>query len=202
MKYYTADLHLFHKNVTNEGKNFDGRPFDTVEQMHNEIARRWNDKVERRDTVYILGDVSLKKSGSEALLSYLSELKGHKILIKGNHDYNSDEKYLKVFEEVCNYKEIIDEQEGNPVKLALCHYPILMWKNQHSGAILLYGHVHNSAEYNYFQKCVDEMNSEDFAAKIPGGKLIRAYNVGCMLPYMDYTPKSLDEIIRGADSLK
>lgn len=34
MNYYISDLHLFHKNVTREGKDFDDRPFDNLEEMH------------------------------------------------------------------------------------------------------------------------------------------------------------------------
>lgn len=31
MNYYIGDLHLFHRNVTDEGKNFDNRPFKTLD---------------------------------------------------------------------------------------------------------------------------------------------------------------------------
>ena len=31
---YIADLHLFHKNVTDKGTNFDNRPFSTIEEMN------------------------------------------------------------------------------------------------------------------------------------------------------------------------
>ncbi len=34
MNYYISDLHLFHKNVTRAGKDFDDRPFDNLEEMH------------------------------------------------------------------------------------------------------------------------------------------------------------------------
>ena len=40
--YYISDLHLFHKNVTDEGSNFDGRPFKTLEEMHKTIKENWN----------------------------------------------------------------------------------------------------------------------------------------------------------------
>ena len=42
MNYYISDLHLFHKNVTEEGSNFDSRPFKTLEEMHQTIKERWN----------------------------------------------------------------------------------------------------------------------------------------------------------------
>ena len=62
MNYYISDLHLFHKNVTNEGSNFDNRPFDTLEEMHKVIKENWNSKVTNADHVYILGDLAWKEN--------------------------------------------------------------------------------------------------------------------------------------------
>lgn len=64
------------------------------------------------------------------------------------------------------------------MKLVLSHYPILMWKDQHRGSILLYGHVHNSVEEYYF-KCIREMNNEKFFDRRKGIEVLRAYNTGC-----------------------
>lgn len=33
MNYYISDLHLFHKNVTRGGRDFDDRPFDNLEEI-------------------------------------------------------------------------------------------------------------------------------------------------------------------------
>ena len=30
MNYYISDMHLFHKNVTRAGKDFDDRPFENL----------------------------------------------------------------------------------------------------------------------------------------------------------------------------
>ena len=54
MNYYISDLHLFHKNVTGEGSNFDNRPFATLEEMHRIIKENWNKTVTNGDTVFIL----------------------------------------------------------------------------------------------------------------------------------------------------
>ena len=62
MNYYISDLHFFHKNVTNEGSNFDHRPFDTMEEMHQYIKEKWNKKVTGADHVYILGDLCWKEN--------------------------------------------------------------------------------------------------------------------------------------------
>ena len=42
MNYYISDLHFFHKNVTDEGANFDNCPFKTIEEMHETIKENWN----------------------------------------------------------------------------------------------------------------------------------------------------------------
>lgn len=104
-------------------------------------------------------------------------------------------------EEAFNSKEIRDTLNGENVKLILCHYPILMWKEQHYGSILLYGHVHNSVEEYYFKKYLREMNTEEFFDRRRGDKVLRAYNVGCMLPYMNYEPRTLEEIVMESERL-
>lgn len=200
MNYYISDLHFFHKHVTGEGNSFDGRLYATLEEMHEDMKNRWNRKITNGDTVYILGDVSLWGRWEE-LIALVSTLKGHKILIRGNHDDTSDPRYQRLYEEICDYKEITDCLGQETVHLVLCHYPIMMWKNQHRGWIHLYGHLHNSGEYRYFQRLLAEMNREDFEARIPNGQPIRAYNVGCMLPHMDYEPRTLAEIVSDSDIL-
>lgn len=193
MNYYISDLHLFHKNVTRAGKAFDDRPFDNLEEMHSIVKDKWNAKVTNGDTVYILGDLAMRGT-QEDLIAFVSTLKGHKVMVKGNHDDIKDLRYKQLFDEICDYKEISDTLDGKNVKLVLCHYPILMWKDQHRGSILLYGHVHNSMEEYYFKNCLREMNNEDFFNRRDGEEVLRAYNVGCMMPYMDYEPRSLTEI--------
>lgn len=38
-KLYISDLHLFHKNVTKAGKNFDDRPYENIEEMNEDILK-------------------------------------------------------------------------------------------------------------------------------------------------------------------
>ena len=208
MNYYISDLHLFHRNVTRAGKNFDNRPFDNLEEMHSIIKEKWNAKVTNGDMVYILGDMAMRGT-QEELIAFISTLKGHKVIVRGNHDDIRDLRYKQLYDEICDYKEIRDSLNGETVKLILCHYPhkcngdnhlrchypILMWKDQHYGSILLYGHVHNSVEEYYFKKCLREMNTEEFFDRRKGDTVLRAYNVGCMMPYMNYEPRTLEEIV-------
>ena len=196
MNYYISDMHLFCKSQTQEGRlNFDNRPFKNTDEMHQHFLREWNSQITNGDTVYILGDMSLRGKNDE-LIALVAQLKGKKILIKGNHDDLSDYRYKQLFYEICDYKEITDNIGGTAYKLVLCHYPILMWNGQHKGTILLYGHTHSSAEETFFQKCLAEMNdSEACQFRRPHEQIFRAYNVGCMMPYMSFRPRTLKEIL-------
>ena len=194
MNYYISDLHFFSKNQTAEGLNFDNRPFKNVDEMHETMLNNWNSRVTNGDTVYILGDIS-NRGKNEDLIALVAKLKGKKVLIVGNHEDIRDYRYKQLFHAIYDYLEITDYADKQPYKLVLCHYPILMWNGQHNGTILLYGHLHDSIEEAYFKKCLSEMNGGEFAIRRPHEKEIVAINVGCMMPYIDYTPRTLEEIL-------
>lgn len=193
MNYYIGDLHLFNRNQTDEGRNYDGRPFATIEEMNEYIFEHWNAKINNGDTVYCLGDMAMRGKG-DALISLVAQFKGKKILLRGNHDDLSDYRYKRLFEEIKDYHEMTDSFEGKNYKLCLMHYPILMWNGQHRGTILLYAHTHRTVEDAFFRRCLQELN-ENKKLEVQHGKPIRAYNVGAMMPYMGYEPRTLKEIL-------
>lgn len=179
--FYIADTHFGHANIL----SFDGRKFPNVEAMDAELVRRWNDKVTVQDTVYILGDFSWYTMAKSVEIA--KSLNGNKFLIKGNHDRCNDGRFKRCFSNVIEYAEIKD----NDRDVVLCHYPIPFFKNHFYGWFHLYGHVHSSFEYNMASRIKYEM--EELY-----DKPCKMYNVGVMMPYMNYTPRTLDEIITGA----
>jgi len=156
MKYYISDLHLFHENAI----KFDHRPFESVQEMHEVVLKNWNDRVTNGDFVYLLGDMSLRGK-NEDLIAFVARLKGRKVLIRGNHDDVSDYRYQQLFTEICDYKEIYDSVGKEKYGLVLSHYPIFSWKNMGRGKILLYGHTHESAEDQFYQSCLKQMQEND-----------------------------------------
>ncbi len=60
------------------------RPYGTVQEMDEDLARRWNTTVGTDDTVYHLGDFTL--GGPEPAQRYLAGLNGHVRLVPGGHD--------------------------------------------------------------------------------------------------------------------
>ena len=194
MNYYISDMHFFHKNVTKEGNNFDKRPFNSLAEMHQYMKEKRSSKITNGDTVYILGDIAMRGTNEE-LIALVVQLKGRKVLIKGNHDDVSDMRYKNVFEEIYDYKEITDYADQDAYKLVLSHYPILMWNGQHRGTIHLYGHTHNTYENEFYQECLRKLNMEMLMRSEKCYDIARAYNVGCMMPYMNYEPRTLKEIL-------
>ena len=60
--YFTADLHFGHTNILKHSPN---RPYsDTVDiKAHDEwLLDLWRSTVDKRDTIYILGDLTFLKS--------------------------------------------------------------------------------------------------------------------------------------------
>lgn len=196
MNYYISDLHLFHDNSI----KFDKRPFANLESMHSTIVSNWNARVTNGDSVYILGDMSMR-GRNEDLIALVAILKGKKILVKGNHDDVSDYRYSRLFAEICDYNEIHDSIGGRNVNLVLSHYPIFSWKDMGRGTVLLYGHTHDSDEDRYYQKCIAGMYSNECRHVKEETGAPRTYNVGCMKPWMNYSPRTLKEIFDYNDTI-
>ena len=179
MNYYIGDLHFNHKNII----NLDSRPFNDIEEMEDILIKNWNSVVKSNDHVYILGDFCWGKV--DKWVELLDKLNGLKYLIIGNHDdFKTVNKIRDKFVGVYNYLEIKDQG----YKLVLCHYPIASWNGMYKGTIHLYAHVHNTSDNDLYKA---HLKSLEDTIDPP----LQAYNVGCMIDYMNYTPRTLEEII-------
>ena len=118
--------------------------------MNDTLIENWNSVVLPDDEVFILGDVTME--GPEKAFDMLSQLKGIKYLIRGNHDKfvdNDDwQQYSWTFQWVKDYHELV----WNNQKFVLFHYPIEEWTDFYKGSIHLHGHQHNKPDYNLQQK--------------------------------------------------
>ncbi len=194
MNYYIADCHFGHSNII----RFDHRPFDDVYQMEEVMVMLWNATVRVDDTVYILGDFCWGKA--DEWIQLLRKLRGNKVLIQGNHDLGIyPEQLKKLFADIKDYKEITDyAKDGRSRKVILSHYPSMFYKhNCNPDYFMLCGHVHNTAENDLLEKWTREYrevyrNNAGFGYANTG----QIYNVGAMMPWMEYTPRTLDEIVK------
>lgn len=173
MNYYISDLHIGHENIL----RFDNRPFADVNEMNNKLIENWNARVRSDDTVYILGDFIWAKESEWP--SIVGSLGGNKVLIRGNHDPKQFSASTKrMFQEITDLKEIKDSGKH----VVMCHYPIPFFRASFaSTAFMLYGHVHQTIEYEYIAKLRREVKANSTGYGTPNGNFI---NVGCMMPYI------------------
>ena len=78
-RWFTADQHFGHFNVI----RYCDRPFKDVQEMEDELVRRWNEVVAPGDTVYCVGDFSLSP---QIAFRVRDRLRACLKLIPGNHD--------------------------------------------------------------------------------------------------------------------
>jgi calcineurin-like phosphoesterase family protein len=125
-----------------------------------EQIARINSKVGRKDTLIILGDI-----GNEQMCRYL---RGHKVLVMGNHDKGAS-KYADLFDEIYEGPVFIGE------KLLLSHEPIIL-----PFAFNIHGHVHNKNhkdDATHKNVCLDvidytPINLNKFLKSGPSAKVI------------------------------
>lgn len=130
--FIISDLHF---NEDDLKAGFPNRPSDE------ELVKKINAKVGRRDILIILGDCGD--------LEYVKQLRGYKVLIAGNHDCGLT-KHKEVFDEVYEGAVFLGE------KLLLSHEPMpLAW------ATNFHGHDHTGTKrkgcYNF---CADVIGYE------------------------------------------
>lgn len=125
MYFFTADQHYGHANVI----RFCERPFASVDEMDRELIRRHNAVVGPGDTVVHAGDFAYRNARPPQ--SYLAELNGTHILVRGSHD-----KWLDA-----SAREILELKiEGQYV--VVCRYALRTWPRSHYGSWQVHGHSH------------------------------------------------------------
>lgn len=201
MKYYISDLHFFHENVL----RFDSRPYSSIEEMNKNLVENWNDTIKQGDEIYFLGDFSFGKNPQT--IDIIRNLSGIKYLVKGNHDgrYLKDIQFKNLWNGIFDIFEVDDTVDNRPVHITLCHYPILSFKGRYRENFFhFYGHIHNSKEEKLTIKFANEISSLEKETNSRAKSFIlndnemtfKMYNVGCMMPYMNYKPQSAETIIK------
>ena len=149
-----SDPHFSHQGVC-RFLRADGvtklRPWDTAEEMDEELVRRFNETVGPNDKVYMLGDIAFKRSHVRILDRLICK---DLVLIKGNHDVEDLSLYSQYFRDIRAY-HIMDNY-------LLSHIPIhpeslSRWKGN------WHGHLHansvggpDAVDPRYMCLCVEQ----------------------------------------------
>jgi calcineurin-like phosphoesterase family protein len=141
--WFTSDTHFGHAAVLQH----DGRPFASIDE-HDESLLMWhNELVQEGDDVYHLGDVSFSKA---RLRWWLDNAKGHKHLIRGNHD---DKLAWKAAGWATRNEALYLRVDGH--RIYLSHYAHRVWRNSIHGSFHLYGHSHGCLEAVQWGRSMD-----------------------------------------------
>lgn len=150
-----SDPHFYHHNIC-KFTNYDGskvRPWDDAVKMTEEMIEWYNELVDDRDRVYILGDVAFKNSDMH---KSVGRLKGRKVLVPGNHEPTKMRQYFDLFDDVRGYVV----KKG----FIMSHIPIHLgsmgrWQlNIHGhlhGNVVMYG---DGVDPRYYCACVEQTN--------------------------------------------
>lgn len=170
--WYTSDPHIGHKLVARERGfvfsdrelEFDARtetyrPVPDTESHDRALAETWDATVRPKDTVFVLGDISI--SGKAEVLQWFADRPGSIHLIAGNHDpvhpahrdsFKLQRKWLEVFDSIQPF--LRRKLEGH--YFLLSHFPyagtgaeghgvedrFTQYRLIDEGMALLHGHVH------------------------------------------------------------
>ena len=167
---FIADPHFGHTNMAIK------RGFKDAKEQDDYIIKQWNSVVNKRDTTYILGDVTMETRKYDIL----DKLKGTKIVILGNHDMpNHVPDLLNHVTKVAGMMKKKFHKER--VTTFLTHSPVHTRELDYRIGINIHGHIH---EYVVMKKYLFGL------IKRPDKRYIC---VSC--EQIDYTPKSISELL-------
>ena len=133
--FLIGDLHFNHRNII----KYCSRPFDSVEDMNEQLIKNWNSVVGKNDIVYVVGDFAL--CGKQKIIEFGQCLNGRKRLILGNHDQASIETYRAAgFEFVYNHPIVLEEF------FVVSHEPMVGFSPSMAFANI-FAHVHDNPAY-------------------------------------------------------
>ena len=148
--FVISDTHFYHKNII----RYCNRPFESIEEMNAALIKNWNKTVSNDDIVIFCGDFCFCRTAEkkEVTTAITNQLNGHKIIVKGNHDF----KQLKYTD--CGWDaEFYQEWAINGLNFR--HRPDNIQSDAEKWDIIFYGHVHDkvigNAPVNTINVCVD-----------------------------------------------
>ena len=125
--WFTADEHYFHRNII----KYCDRPFDSVEEMNQEMIDRFNSVVGKDDITIHAGDFGLGTKSS--IKNVIAQLNGSHTFLLGSHDRWLNKNTMTIY-----------QRKFNGTMIVVCHYCMRTWALSHYNSWHLYGHSHGT----------------------------------------------------------
>ncbi len=193
--FYIADTHFSHDNII----HFCERPFKNIDEMDETLINNWNAVVGDDDVVIHLGDVFWRYDRAKVIAP---RLKGTKLLIRGNHDWNVARMESLGFRCLTKFKDEIHVEYMNDCRITMAHRPrdlatwyapgkkpksekvfLSSYRTSRVLEVVLCGHEHNNCPV--FIKWVRDRGDK--------ARPIMALNLS--IEYWNYTPTPVEKVI-------
>lgn len=138
--FIISDLHFGHKNIATKFRNF-----ETIYQHDDYIIESINSIVDKKDKLFILGDITM---GSIKNIYKLGLLNGYKHVVLGNHDIKNKDYIIQML----NFAKVsgtIPYKIREGFEVLLSHYPLHpLVLSQEGYKMNIHGHIHNVYSIN------------------------------------------------------
>lgn len=150
MNYFIADTHFFHQSLLGDN-DFAPRPFESAAAMNAALVAAWNNRVRPQDVVYHLGDIAMNQKprpSDQEVLALVTQLNGHIVWIKGNHDYTARFKYFAAHDpggpaaSKFSFHSVGTIIKDDHTQFIMSHYPMLLGITKQT--LNLHGHIHHN----------------------------------------------------------
>lgn len=138
--FLIADTHFGDEAII----RYENRPFENAKAQEEILIKNWNDTVDAKDTVFVLGDFGCSDSKEETT-RLCHALNGKKILVMGNHDIQTARWYRE-----CGFYEVSAWPILYDTFWILSHEPLYV--NENMPYANVFGHVHANPAYRDFSK--------------------------------------------------
>ncbi len=142
---FISDPHKGHKNMAKK------RGYPDVFCHDEDFIAQWNSVVNKRDTTWILGDITMHKKDYE----WLDRLDGFKRVVLGNHDEGKQEHIKELLRHVNSVHGIYCLKNKKHGSIWLTHAPIHPIELENKVKLNIHGHVHENSlkDKRYINVC-------------------------------------------------
>lgn len=142
---FFSDPHFGHEHMA------EFRGFKNAKEQDEYIIYKWNNVVKKRDTTWILGDITMEKANYEIL----NKLNGFKRVVLGNHDQGKHTKILLNYVNTIHGLTKLRTKEYGDIFLS--HSPIHPIELQYRVSFNIHGHVHGNTlrDLRYINVCAE-----------------------------------------------
>jgi len=152
--FFISDPHFGHSNILNfkdDQGNLVRPGFLSIEEHDNLIIKNINEVVRPQDTLYILGDIAMKRKFICEVDRIITQ---KRVLIRGNHDIFKLKDYTPYFKDIRAYK--IYPEHG----IICSHIPIYPDELEGRWKLNIHGHLHYKYinDNRYLNICVEQTN--------------------------------------------